>query len=166
MLKLWDAASGQETLSIAAHTRNGLGLAVSPDGRRLATSGAEGGIRIWDAGARPARLREPVDRGYSIRRAEACGPWFEGSGLGRDHHLARSTERAPRQDIVDFQGRCGSAAASAVSKLVELSKGLDPGLSAHALSALRKIDPAAAEKVEQSIAAAFSARSEKVKAGD
>ena len=42
VLKLWDVVSGQETLSIAAHSRNGLGLAVSPDGRRLATSGAEG----------------------------------------------------------------------------------------------------------------------------
>ncbi len=49
VLKLWDHEPGQETLSIAAHSRNGLGLAVSPDGRTIATSGAEYSVRLWDA---------------------------------------------------------------------------------------------------------------------
>jgi HEAT repeat protein len=63
-----------------------------------------------------------------------------------------------RRDVVDFLGQFGPAAATAVAKLVELSKSPDPGLSAHALLALRKINPEAAEEVEGKIARAIRSR--------
>ena len=75
VLKLWDAASGQETLSITAHLRNGLGLAVSPDGRRLATSGG-GSVRIWDSGFKwpPLVLVRLRSQPYRLPRSSCAGP--------------------------------------------------------------------------------------------
>jgi HEAT repeat protein len=60
-----------------------------------------------------------------------------------------------RLDVVDFLGQFGPAAATAVAKLVELSKSPDPGLSAHALLALEKINPEAAEEVDGKVARAI-----------
>jgi WD40 repeat protein len=65
LLKIWDLESGQELLSLAAHEGGGDGLTVSPDGDRIATSGWEGSVRIWDAG------RAAVDR--ERRRGPALG---------------------------------------------------------------------------------------------
>jgi WD40 repeat protein/tRNA A-37 threonylcarbamoyl transferase component Bud32 len=47
-IKLWDPATGQETLTLRGHTQGITSLAFSPDGKRLASSSWDQTIRIWD----------------------------------------------------------------------------------------------------------------------
>lgn len=48
-LKLWDVATGRETLSLTGHTQRITGLAFSHDGNRLVSTSEDLTIRIWDA---------------------------------------------------------------------------------------------------------------------
>jgi WD40 repeat protein len=49
-VKVWDAATGQETLTFKA-SRGDLAarLALSPDGRRIASGSSHGTVKVWDA---------------------------------------------------------------------------------------------------------------------
>ena len=38
-MKVWDAGTGQETLTLKGHTDGVNGVAFSPDGRRIASAG-------------------------------------------------------------------------------------------------------------------------------
>ena len=38
-MKVWDAATGQETLTLKGHTDSVTSVAFSPDGKRLASAG-------------------------------------------------------------------------------------------------------------------------------
>jgi hypothetical protein len=53
-----DVVTGMEMLNIPAHDLAVLGLALSPDSRRLVSSGADRLIRIWDTRARSQEIIE------------------------------------------------------------------------------------------------------------
>ncbi len=46
-VKLWDATTGQELHTLIGHTDWIVGLAFSPDGKRLASTSLDGTLRIW-----------------------------------------------------------------------------------------------------------------------
>ncbi|MFC1766587.1 LamG-like jellyroll fold domain-containing protein, partial [Planctomycetota bacterium] len=48
VIRVWDVASGKRVLAIKQEGQAGGGIAISPDGKRIA-SGGTGEIRIWDA---------------------------------------------------------------------------------------------------------------------
>jgi WD40 repeat protein len=46
-VKVWDATSGQELLTLSGHTSPIIGVAFSPDGTRLATASNDGTAKVW-----------------------------------------------------------------------------------------------------------------------
>ena len=47
VIKLWDATTGRELLTLTGHTGWVMGLAFSPDGQWLASTSLDGTVKIW-----------------------------------------------------------------------------------------------------------------------
>jgi hypothetical protein len=58
--EVWDAASGQHAFTLRGHMEGIKDLVFSPDGRRLASSGGDGTVRIWEATTGQEYISLPV----------------------------------------------------------------------------------------------------------
>jgi WD40 repeat protein len=48
-VRVWDGATGHETLTLRGHTAVVSSVAVSPDGKRIVSGSADGTLKVWDA---------------------------------------------------------------------------------------------------------------------
>ncbi|GIT29906.1 MAG: hypothetical protein Ct9H300mP1_19520 [Planctomycetaceae bacterium] len=49
LVKVWDAATGQETLTLKGHTGFITAVCFSPDGKRILSGSSDTSLKIWNA---------------------------------------------------------------------------------------------------------------------
>ncbi len=69
---VWDVGTGAEVLTLRGHTKDVLGVAVSPDGSRIATSGNDLTVRVWDAAT--------GDQLFQVQQPAALSLAFDATG--------------------------------------------------------------------------------------
>jgi WD40 repeat protein len=63
-VRLWEVPSGRPLATLEGHSGGAWGVALTGDGRILASSGADGTIRLWEAGSGPCLRTLRADRRY------------------------------------------------------------------------------------------------------
>ncbi len=99
---MWDAATGQESLTLKGHTDLVRGGAFSPDGQRLASASNDGTVKVWDARPWTPELRaESQARGLLTMKRDRVKSLDE---LQADIRSDKTISDLVRQQALDWAG--------------------------------------------------------------
>ena len=90
-VKVWDAATGQETLTLKGHTDRVASVAFSPDGKRLVSASWDKTVKVWDAATGQEILTLKGHTGHVVsvafspdgKRLASASCGRDGEGVGR-----------------------------------------------------------------------------------
>jgi WD40 repeat protein len=81
-VKVWDAQTGLELLTIKGHTKSVVGVAFNADGKRLASASNDNTVKVWDAQTGQELFNFYIGPTSGVafspdgkRLASACGRW-------------------------------------------------------------------------------------------
>ena len=106
--KVWDAASGQELLTLSGHSGGVYSVAWSPDGKRLATASDDQTAKVWDAASGQEVLTLKATAAYvnSVawspdgKRLATASDGRDGEGVGRGQRPGSADPEAATQRCV------------------------------------------------------------------
>jgi WD40 repeat protein len=100
--KVWDAASGQEFLTLKGHTGQVNSVAWSPNGRRLATAWGDHTTKVWDAasGQEVLTLKGPDAAVFSV----AWSPDGKRLAIAGNDVTAKVWDAASGQELLTLKG--------------------------------------------------------------
>ena len=113
-VRLWEVGAGRELARWRAHESGILGLAISPDGRLIATACyVDGEVRLWDASDGGPRGALTVPAGVA---ALAFSPDGRLLAMARGDGIASLSDVASGRQVGEFRVPSGSLHAVAFSE--------------------------------------------------
>ena len=95
------SASGRELLTLKGHSRGIMGVAFSPDGRRIVTGSADTTAKVWEAASGQELLTLKGQSGFI--RSVAFSPDGQGIFTGSDDQTVRVWEAVRPEQVAAWQ---------------------------------------------------------------
>ncbi len=101
-VKVWDTATGQETLSLKGHTNRVTSVAYSPDGKHIVSGSVDKTVKVWDAATGQETLSL---KGYTngVRRV-AYSPDGKRIVSGSEDKTVKVWDAATGQETLSLKG--------------------------------------------------------------